>query len=171
MISPAPAICPADLSWEGLEGTLGSVTTRSDAATTGALTSYICRQSEVGIVVRSSIAVLARYLLPDLRVDWREQRIPIGRNVHMGNLQSISHRHGCSKNIAAAYHHDFIDPTSDCIAARKAECRIEARGQHGARCDKTQIAREHDVCSTVKHLPDGLKGLATHDHRTIESKL
>ena len=45
--------------------------------------------------------------------------------MHVGDFQPIGHRHGRSENIAAAYDHDFVDPTPDCIVARKAQCRVE----------------------------------------------
>ena len=125
---------------------------------TGALTSYICRQSEVGIVVRSSIAVLVRYLLPDLWIDWGEQRIPIGRSMHMGDLQPIGHRHGCGKNIAAADHHDFIDATLGCILRAKLSAASRLVAKHGARRDKNEIAREHDIGAALEHLSDELDG-------------
>src|SRR5262245_4606977 len=65
-------------------------------------TSYICRKREAGVVFGAGIVILPRDLLPDLRIDRREQRIALRRYMHMGNFEPVGHLHGCSEDIATA---------------------------------------------------------------------
>src|SRR5262245_52888607 len=89
----------------------------------------------------------------------------------MRNFQAVSHRDCGGEDVAPADHHNFVDAAFCGVLSRNAERRIEARRQHSAASDQTEITREDDIGAPVKHLADRLVRLAAHDYGAIEGKL
>src|SRR5262245_869647 len=170
--SPAPAISARLVSvGRGYRGRQAPLQRVQMPRLTGDSTSYICDQGKAGIVVGAGIVVLARYLLPDLRIDRWKHGITLRRCMHLRDFTAVGPSHRRSEVTAAANYHDFIAPALGRIRARVRERRIKTRCQYRATSDETEIARQYTIGPAGKQPSDRLMRLATHDDRAIHRDL